>query len=318
MNIVLQVVPFFLAARVTVDLPWMDGPVYTFEVQVNSTAIPEGSYTSIRLNVASKLVCQPKGYLHHHVLSCHFEDSIADSFVTEVLDPSLPGLPASPVNRQMAYEIYPDQFEIKFTEQGLHSLLVNENIQPLELEMIRVIVGQLNIGSMIPAYEDTFEAMENFTQGECATIFSFSRHVTNQPLHRNRGYVLETIYGVTDGQLLQIRKVRNLNMCTHNVPYFFGSADTTRQYSDVTSSASSSESHIVFTSTEFMSGTTNVITIIRDYERATLYENINLRLDTILAAKDRPPEVKNPERVSMFIGGWTMESPQRDNFSMRT
>ncbi|XP_043253575.1 uncharacterized protein LOC122398040 [Colletes gigas] len=315
MNIVLQVVPFFLAARVNVDVPWLYGPVYTFNVQVNSTAISEGSYTSVRLNVASKLICQPK--LHrYHVLSCHFSDSKADSFVTESLDPTIPGLPVSAVNRQEAYEIYDDQFEIKFTEHGLDSLVVNENIQPRELDMIRVIVGQLNIGAKLVDYEDTFEAMENFTQGECATIFSVSRNLAWHVVPEDRGYVLETIYGPTEDRLLQIRKIRNLNICTHNVPYFFGRADSSmRQHNDVMSTASSSESYITITSTEFMASSTNVV-LVRVFEGATLYENIKLRLDSIEPARSEPPEVKDPELASMFIGGWLWDNSQHDDFSM--
>ncbi|XP_053973570.1 uncharacterized protein LOC128873767 [Hylaeus volcanicus] len=307
MNIVLQVVPFFLAARVEVDLPWMYGPVYTFEVQVNSTGIPEGGYTSVRLNMASKLICQPKSH-NHHVLSCHFSDSKANSFVTEVLDPTIPGQPTSPVSRQTAYEMYPDQFEIKFTEQGIDSLVVNENIQPRELDMIRVVVDQLNIGALTDDYADAFEAMENYTQGECQTIFRITRNAIHRELDEDREYVLETVYGLSEDQLLQIRKIRNLHMCLHNVPYFFGSADTTRRYRDVMSTASSSESHIVVTSSEFMTGTRNVVTINRVYEGTTLYENINLRLYSVEQARDLPPEVKDPEPTSIFIGGWSMEN----------
>ncbi|XP_033352090.1 uncharacterized protein LOC117234718 isoform X2 [Bombus vosnesenskii] len=315
MNVVLNVVPFFLAARVAIDTPWKYGPEYTFHVQVNSTAIPEeGSYMSIRLNVASKLVCQPKGF---RILSCRFRDSKADSYATESLDPGTPAVPVSQVSRQEAYEINQDQFEIRFTEQGLDSLVVNENIQPRELDMIRVIVGQLNVG-VLGEYDQTVELMENFTQGECVTMFWVERNVIGHALHVNRGYVLETIFGVKDGQLVQIKKIRNLHMCTHKVPYFFGSAESIRQVSDVVSTVSSSESHIVITSTEFISGTTNVINTSKVSEGmvTTLYENISVRLESILPALNEPPEVKDPEPASMFIGRWLMESSMEDDLSL--
>ncbi|XP_061927086.1 uncharacterized protein LOC107996913 isoform X1 [Apis cerana] len=334
MNVVLNVVPFFLAARVFLETPWMHGPEYTFHVQVNSTAIPEeGSYISIRLNVASKLVCQPKRF---HALTCHFRESKADSYVTESLDPDAPAIPVSQVSRQEAYEINQDQFEIRFTEQGLDSLVVNENVQPRELDMIRVIVGQLNIGALVGEYDRTFELMENFTQGECVTMFTVERNTVAGLSRAGRDYVLETVFGLKDGQLVEIRKIRNLHMCTHNVPYFFGSAEGMKQMSDVVStvvsiffdrffffflflksrySQSSSESHIAITSTEFISGTTNVITTSKVSEGmvTTLYENISVRLESILAASDDPPEVKDPELASMFIGRWLMENSMEED-----
>lgn len=224
---------FLSAARVFLETPWMHGPEYIFHVQVNSTAIPEeGSYISIRLNVASKLVCQPKRF---HVLTCHFRESKADSYVTESLDPGAPAIPVSQVSRQEAYEINQDQFEIRFTEQGLDSLVVNENVQPRELDMIRVIVGQLNIGALVGEYDRTFELMENFTQGECVTMFTVERNTVAGLSRAGRNYILETVFGLKDGQLVEIRKIRNLHMCTHNVPYFFGSAEGMKQMSDVVS-----------------------------------------------------------------------------------
>ncbi|XP_003700877.2 uncharacterized protein LOC100880593 [Megachile rotundata] len=312
MNALWNIVPWFLAARVAIDSPWEYGPEYTFQVRVNSTAIPEeGSYVSIRLNVTSKLVCQPKGF---HVLSCHFRDSKADSYVTETLDPGIPEVPVS----QEAYEINQDQFEIKFSEQGLDSLVVNENIQPRELDMIRVIVDQLNIGVLPGKYRETLMALENYTLGECMTDFDVDRNVLDYPTHLNSDYQLLTMFKVKDGQVLQIRKRRHLHMCMHRVPYFFGSAESFREVSDVVSTISSSTSYIVLTSTEFTSGTRNVIITNKVSEGAmtTLYEDISLRLESILPAKGKPPEVKEPEPASMFVGRWLMDKSIEDDLSL--
>lgn len=75
-------------------------------------------------------------------------------------------------------------------------------------------------------------------------------------------------------------------------------------------SQSSSESHIVITSTEFISGTTNVVATNKVSEGmvTTLYENISVRLKSISPAKSEPPKVKNPEPASMLIGRWQTES----------
>ncbi|KAG7206761.1 hypothetical protein KM043_000680 [Ampulex compressa] len=312
MNAVL--IPFFLAARLAVEAPWEHGPEYTFRVHVSSTAIPEeGTYGSVRLNLASKLICQPK---RSDTLSCHFRDSKADSFMAKSLDPGVPAVPSGQVCRQEAYEINQDQFEIKFNEHGLESLIVNENIQPRELDMIRVIVEQLDIGVILgDIEEETFALMENFTQGECVTTFQVDRKIREQGLYPKRAYALEPVFGMEDGQLVQIRKVRNLHACTHKVPYFFGSAESLRQVSDVLSTVNSSDSHIIITSADLISATSNVITTNKITEAivTTLYENISLSLESIQPAEDEPPPVKDAEPASIFIGEWLMESSSEED-----
>lgn len=224
------------AAHLTANETWTHGPEYTFQVQVNCTAISdEGVYGSVRLNLESKLICQP--LKTGHSLSCHFEDSKANSFVADSLDPQEPATPNGEVNRQPAYEINEDQFEIKFNKRGLDDLVVNENIQPRELDMIRMIVGQLSVGTTLDGVGNdvTFDAIENFTQGECYTTFKIDKKLVGRSLYAKPGYVLRPVFGLKDGKLMQIRKIRNLRMCAHKVPYFFGSAETFREESDIIS-----------------------------------------------------------------------------------
>jgi len=226
------------AAHLTVDETWSHGPEYTFQVQVNCTAIPEeGVYGSVRLNLESKLICQP--LKNGHSLSCHFEDSKANSFAADSLDPSEPATPTGQVNRQPAYEINEDQFEIKFNKRGLDDLIVNENIQPRELDMVRMIVGQLSVGATLDGIGNdvSFDAMENFTQGECYTTFKIDKKLVDRSLYAKPAYALRPTFGLKDGKLVQIRKIRNLYMCAHKVPYFFGSADSFREESDIISDA---------------------------------------------------------------------------------
>ncbi|KAH0955442.1 hypothetical protein HN011_007215 [Eciton burchellii] len=320
MNVI--VIPFFLAAHITTDKPWEHGPEYTFQVQVNTTAIlVEDIYGSMRLNLESKLICQPK---NPYTLSCHFEDSQANSFIADSLDPSEPAVPAGQVSRQAAYEINEDQFEIRFNERGLDGLVVNENIQPRELDMIRMIVGQLSVGA---ALDDdigndgvTFGVMENFTQGECYTTFKIDKKLVGRSLYAKRGFALKPIFGLKDGKLVQIRRNRNLLMCTHKVPYFFGSVESFREESDIMSDMSMSDGHIIVTSTEFISGTSNVITTskISEAVMTTLYENVRLRLESIRSAESEPPTVKDAEPASIYIGRWLIDgSPEEDDDMIR-
>ncbi|XP_014471452.1 PREDICTED: uncharacterized protein LOC106742741 [Dinoponera quadriceps] len=315
MNVV--VIPFFLVAHVTVDKPWEHGPEYVFQVQVNSTAVPEeGIYGSVRLNLESQLICQPK--TDSNSLSCRFKDSVANSFVADSLEPTGTAVPVGPVSRQEAYEINEDQFEIKFNEKGLESLLVNENIQPRELDMIRLIVGQLNVGvNFKDGWRDDgfFETMENFTQGECVTTFKVERK-PNARLHTRRGFALKPILGLKERKMLHIKKVRDLQMCTHKVPYYFGSAESVREVSDIMSDVSLLDNNIFVTSTDFVSDTSSEITTSKITEGVVtiLYENVRLKLISIRPAESEPPPVTEAEPVSIFIGRWLIaDLSEEDN-----
>jgi len=77
-----------------------------------------------------------------------------------------------------------------------------------------------------------------------------------------------------------------------------------------------SDGHIIITSTEFISGTSNVITTSKITETVitTLYENVRLRLESIQAAKSEPLAVKEAEPASVFIGRWLIDdSSEEDN-----
>ncbi|XP_076641427.1 uncharacterized protein LOC143352643 [Halictus rubicundus] len=302
MELLMQVVPFFLVARVPVEQPWAHGPVYTFRVEVNSTAIPRDAVHSFRLNIATTLVCQPKGVT---VLSCYFKNSMTDSFFTSSLDPNVPGSPVNARTPQKAYEIYEDQFEINFATQGLDSYLVNEDIQPRELDMIRAIIDQLNIGNVATDYDYNYHIMENFTQGICDTHLIVKNDKSYQRPWTLPDYLLRNLaHEFTYFTLAWIWKIRDMGACTHKVPYFFGYAGS---HEDLAISPTSSESRIVITSTEFLSGTRNVIKLNKGRESVILDENITLWLESITPAKQDPPEVRDPEEVSMFIGDWMMD-----------
>lgn len=75
-----------------------------------------------------------------------------------------------------------------------------------------------------------------------------------------------------------------------------------------------SDSHIMITSTEFISGTSNVITTSKITEPAitTLYESIQLRLHTIQPAESAPPMVSEAESASIFIGRWLFDDTPDD------
>ncbi|XP_029165794.1 vitellogenin-like isoform X2 [Nylanderia fulva] len=172
--------------------------------------------------------------------------------------------------------------------------------------MIRMLVGQLSVGTTLDSglgNDVTFDAIENFTQGECYTTFKIDKKLVGRSLFAKPGYALRPVFGLKDGKLMQIRKIRNLRMCAHKVPYFFGSAETFGEESDIISDVSLSDGHIIVTATEFISSTSNVITTSKVTEAVvtTLYENVRLRLESIQSANSEPPVVKEAESASIFI-----------------
>ncbi|KAL0123701.1 hypothetical protein PUN28_005898 [Cardiocondyla obscurior] len=195
--------------------------------------------------------------------------------------------------------------------------MVNENIQPRELDMIRMIVGQLSVGAVLDGTRNdyTFDTTENFTQGECYTTFKIDKKLVGRPSYAKPSYALDPIFGLKDGKIAQIRKIRNLHMCTHKVPYFFGSAESFRDGSDIISEISLSDSQIIVTSTEIISSTSNVITTSKVTEAVitTLYENVRVRLESIQPAKSEPPAVKEAEPASIFIGRWLIDSSSEED-----
>lgn len=78
---------------------------------------------------------------------------------------------------------------------------------------------------------------------------------------------------------------------------------------------SSSDGQIIITSTEFISGTSNIITTNKITEEmiTTLYEDVRLRLESIQPAESEPPAVKEAESVSIFIGRWLIDNSSEEN-----
>lgn len=79
---------------------------------------------------------------------------------------------------------------------------------------------------------------------------------------------------------------------------------------------SSSDSHIIVTSSDFISDTSNVITTSKITEAVitTLYENARLKLVSIGPAEKEVPPVTEAELVSIFISRWSItDSSEGDN-----
>lgn len=140
----------------------MYGPECTYDVLVNtSLANVVHENDNFCVMIATELKCRPKG---HDILGCRFQNSKIrrpderdSSRCTNAKD----FIPAK-------YK-FVDQspFEIRFNPRGIENLVVHRTISRWQLDMIKVIVSQLNIGFVVEERRDRFTIMENSTVGHC-------------------------------------------------------------------------------------------------------------------------------------------------------
>lgn len=79
-----------------------------------------------------------------------------------------------------------------------------------------------------------------------------------------------------------------------------------------------SDSHIILTSTEFISGMSNTIkrSKLSEPMMTTLYEDVQLWLESIRPAESEPPAVKEAELATIFIGRWLIDEEDLEDDDM--
>ncbi|XP_011136043.1 uncharacterized protein LOC105181154 [Harpegnathos saltator] len=169
------VLPFFLAAHVAVDDPrrqseWTAyGAECTYDVLVmmslENIVRPDDNFCS---TIASELKCRPKG---QDTLSCRFQNSrIRHPRPEEGRCTNAMGF--VPTRTRFVDE---EPFEIRFNSRGIENLVVHRTIPRWQLDMIKVIVSQLNIGFESWEHRDRFAIMENSTMGHCEVDVKITR-----------------------------------------------------------------------------------------------------------------------------------------------
>ena len=168
-------------------------------------------------NTTALLRCRPK---ETNALSCHLENPESHK---STYDKSK-GINTTEVKR---YPLSQDQFEVKFNSTGVKDLVVQKNISIWSLNIIKSFVNQLSIGANLSEKQtqETFEAKENSTIGECKVNFKIT-HKPREQKETNKAapFILDVLPlpdKVSKGNV-EIEKTRNLKDCTNFVNYLWG------------------------------------------------------------------------------------------------
>mgnify|MGYP004576684677 CR=1 FL=1 len=219
----LLVVP---AAYVSVPIGNTDwqryGPECTYNVLVNmSLANVVDERDNFCSMIRSELKCRPK---HSDTLSCYFANG---RIVRPVANDT------RCTNRRNFVPISDrfvggDPFEIRFNSRGIENLVVSRNIRRRELDMIRVIVGQLNVGFRLEEEDgrDRFVTMENSSMGYCEVELKVSRARYEGDKGQREFEIVfepELLDAIPlNAASLAIDKVRQPTQCPNRRIYFFG------------------------------------------------------------------------------------------------
>ncbi|CAK9804259.1 Vg [Anthophora quadrimaculata] len=306
------ILPLLLAAHVAVhedvyytSSDWQRyGPECTYDVLVNmslANIIHENdNFCSM---IASELKCRPKG---SDTLSCRFVNG-------QIIRPEPDDTRCSnarnyvPINEKFVNE---DPFEIRFNKKGIENLVVSRYIPRWRLDMIRVIVGQLNIGFEIENSHDRFVVMENSSVGYCEVEVKMSRAGYGRGNGVEREGQVEIVFEPERPDLvplnrasLRIEKVRHTKECPSRKIYFFGNHEdfsfgNKSTFMDTTSSIS----HMHVSHKEMYSYTesTGIMRALNRPRTMRLYQKISLSLKSINPARNSLPEIMEPASTSLY------------------
>ena len=279
------------------------GPEATYDVLVNmSLANVVHERDNFCSMIASELRCRPKG---DDTLSCRFasgrivrprpEDSRcsnAKHFVP-VSDKFIDGSP----------------FEVRFNSKGIENLVVSRNIPRWRLDMLRVIVGQLNVGVELEDGRQRFLTMENSSIGYCEVEVNTSRGGSGN----GGGMVDEGLEILLQPErpdllplnraTLQVEKVRQPKSCPNRKIYFYGnhedfSMGNKNTIMDMTTSIS--RIHISERELQSYTESTGVMRSLNKPRTMRLHQQISLTLRSLNPARAPMPEIPNPASTSLY------------------
>lgn len=217
------------AAHVPVDQPsessnWQQyGPESTYDVLVNMSLSnivhQKDNFCSM---IGAELKCRLKG---SDTLGCHFANG-------RIVRPDPEDARCSnaknfvPISDRFVDE---QPFEVRFNSRGIENLVVSRNIARWRLDMIRAIIGQLNVGFELEKGRQRFVTMENSSIGYCEVEIRMSRTgYSGEDTADNRRrfeIVFEPAKADTvplNRAALRIEKVRRPKNCPNRKIYFFG------------------------------------------------------------------------------------------------
>ncbi|KAL2731972.1 hypothetical protein V1478_004660 [Vespula squamosa] len=300
----LTLIPFFLATQFA--LPevekWKYGPEINYQVNLLTTVINEGEDDRLRIDLNGAMGCRSKN-----------EDSILCRISTmkyHIFDV------INNVN-ETSDIIVNKHFEIDFNENGIEKLVMENPIHFEHLKLIYNFVAQLNIGVNIGQHLKTtfsFVKKENFTLGECDTIFnislkekdrsssSFSEEEDEEEIKQTEENKEETFDDLDDVKLtligvpkisgdvdLVIEKIRNPKRCTRGDKYMFWLAGSSEKFNVI-----SSFSRINVKENESFESSTITMVKLKLLKPAILHEFTRIKLKSINQATGPLPTITRP------------------------
>ncbi|XP_076375980.1 uncharacterized protein LOC143259058 isoform X2 [Megalopta genalis] len=195
-------IPFFLAANVTVNNPakWQHGLVSHFHANMTSTKVDLGK---VDLTLAD-VICRQRSI---YELICSIDKILVKTWyglVTEIVD------------------VEPE-FLIQFSVRGIESFRFQQPIGHKRLNRVRSIFQQLSVGADLLRHADelsTFVAPENHVLGNCSSLFTVLQYGNDDGCFANncdkkRNYELNVLSlpERRPGATVVIEKWTNRNKC---------------------------------------------------------------------------------------------------------
>ncbi|XP_043800948.1 vitellogenin-like, partial [Apis laboriosa] len=287
------------------DSDWQRyGPECTYDVLVNmSLSNIVHDEDTICSMIASELKCRTKG---SDTLNCHFSNG-------RIVRPNPEDERCSnarnfvPMGDRFVDE---EPFEIRFNARGIENLVVSRDIARWRLDMVRAIIGQLNVGFELTAEKehDRFVTMENSSIGYCEVEVKVSRAGYGEESDDERKFeiVLEPeragMVPLSRGSI-RIEKVRWPKRCPNRKIYFFGNhEDFSFGRRDIFMDMTTSVSRIYISRRGIISFTesTGVMRTLNRPRTMNLHQRINLSLKSLNFARIPIPEIVNPASTSLY------------------
>ncbi|XP_051162582.1 uncharacterized protein LOC127282409 isoform X1 [Leptopilina boulardi] len=313
--------PFLFAWNPAPQDEFKYGPVYIFDMEINMIAAMNTDNGSILgTRVSGELKCRPH-LSDTTILICRTEDTKIIRTYPNGFNTT--GIEIFKNESYSPYGLGHDLYQVKFNNEGIENYGLesnNDDASKWIIDMIRLITNQLSIGFQLEnrRNDEQFKKLENFTVGECETEFKISRKKQmNNNNNNNNGEPKiipifdqsKFIFGPYDE--IEIEKRRNIQNCPRHKEYFFGTRyNKGIVLKDVYNKLISSTSQIIFSTTNFMSETTNECEIF-DMDRNRLgkvLDHIKLKLKNGEPAKEEFVSITNATFYDTLAGESVVDS----------
>ncbi|XP_033352008.1 uncharacterized protein LOC117234675 [Bombus vosnesenskii] len=300
-----SLIPFFLVVRVTVDESvWKYGPEYVFDVEMNVTSTPmnhDGVQTSNY--TVMNLFCRPTD---PDGLFCHLGNVRRQSI--DITNDNKIDIPEEQSRHLMSEE----PFEIRFSENGIDYLTVNDQVEVEHLNNIKLIAERFNIGVNLNGVPDgTFHITENTTIGECGVTVAINHYPSKRMMNKikNDRYDLQSLprLNKVPSETILIQKTTNLNNCSYYASFYFGSYGANIVVeADLDSHLESSTTRVFVSDYQFVSSITRMGTLGTEKKKlSAMMQYVSLSLKDIRAAKRELFEIPNSSITTIVANSET-------------